>query len=185
MCHQNFCSCSKDVPPKKGIWVNFYNKKPPGRGGEGEQMAKTNVLKLGVATFKNSLSTVKNFYILGESAVVGCIFKTKLLALEAKKNLPESGRVFCHKTGLCLDNILKKIISCPAGDVKIAQTYSVVSYSLFREFQAMGYRYCSRLVSQSHKTNSSNPDLGAISCCLQMCAGYFLSAQAGASLFWL
>ena len=150
------------------------------------KMSKTNVLKLGVATFKNTLSSVKNFYILGESAIVGCNFKTKLPALEAKKNLPESGRVFCHKTGLSLDNnIVKKIISCPAGDVKIAQSYCIVSYSLFRESQAMGYRYCSRFVSQSHKTNSSNPDLGAISCCLQMCVGYFLFAQARASPLWL
>lgn len=86
---QNFVQKTENVPPKKH---------PAGVVGEAK-MSKTNVLKLGVATCKISLPTVKKFYILGKSAVTGRNFKTKLLTLETKKPLPKN-RGFIYKTGM-------------------------------------------------------------------------------------
>ena len=69
-------------------------------------MDKTDVLKY-------TLPTAKKFYILGIAALMGCIFTTKLQALEAKKNLPEWGRVFYSKTGPSIDQMLRKLSLVP------------------------------------------------------------------------
>ena len=136
-------------------------------------MSKTNVLKYDQATLKYALSTAKNFYILGVTALLCCLFTTKLKTLETKKPLQKSGRGFTYKTGMCLEIIVSKIIFFSFREVKTAPSYSPRFYSLFRNVAVMGYRFCSHITTTQNSYDLSNPDLGAISCCLQMCAGCF------------
>jgi hypothetical protein len=140
------------------------------------KMRKTNVLKLGQATLKITLSSVKKLYILGESAGNGCNFKTKLQTLETKKPLQKRVGVSSIRRGCVLNKFDRKIIFFSFREVKATLSYSPRSYSLFRKLLAMGYLFCSHIVHKPHKPIPSNPDLGALALvrCLQMCAGYFL-----------
>jgi hypothetical protein len=137
------------------------------------KMRKTNVLKLGVPTLKITLSSVKKFYILGVTQIVRCNFTTILQTQETKKPLPKN-RGFVYKTGNVLNNLAKKIIFFSFREVKAILSYSPRSYSLLRNVKGMGYLNLPHFSDQLYKPIPSNPDLGAISCCLQMCAGYFL-----------